>query len=114
MDLWLARQGGDDPSPPEGYELWDEPLLLELSPDRRLVAPDDDHALLWCCGLVDAPVWLHATRHEGLETLKARLVPMEVHERHICKHRAEYIGYWNSNCNDMAGYAKRKRERKRR
>ncbi|MBQ4333963.1 MAG: hypothetical protein IJC63_01210, partial [Myxococcaceae bacterium] len=114
VGLWLRKQGGEDPSPPEGYELWGEPLLLELSPDRRLVAPDDDHALLWCCGLVDAPVWLHTAKREGRKTLKARLVPMEVHERHICKGRAQYMARWNSECDDMAEHAKRKREREQR
>ena len=116
VDLWLRNQGGSEPNPPEGYEPWREPLLLKISPDRRLVAPDDDgnHALLYCCVLVDAAVWLHAARREGRETLKARLVPMEIHERHICKRKASYVGYWNSEIDDMMGYAKRKRERERR
>ena len=114
VDFWLNNRGGDEPEPPEGYELWREPLLLEISPDRRLVAPDDSHVLFTCCALVDASLWLRTAKRDGKETLKARLVPMEIHERHICKHRAEYIGYWNSNCDDMMGYAKRKRERERR
>lgn len=111
VDLWLGSQGGDEPKPPEGYELWREPLLLEISPDHRLVAPDNDHALLYCCALIDAPIWLHAAKREGRKTIRARLVPMEVHERHICRGRAQYMAHWNSKCNDMMGYAKRKRER---
>lgn len=112
VDFWLEHRVGSDPEPSEGYELWEEPLLLEISPDRRLVSPDDGNALFTCCVLIDAPVWLRAARREGLETLRARLVPMEIHESHICKHKAEYVEYWNGKVDDMIEDAKRARERR--
>lgn len=101
VDLWLSWHKDSPAEAPEGYELPEMPLLLELSPDRRLVTPDDDHALYLCCTLIDAPLWLQAAKRDGKKTLKALLVPMEVHADHICKHKESYVEYWNGKIDDL-------------
>ena len=108
VDFWIDR-AGTKAEAPEGYLLPDMPILLEISPDRRLVAPDDDHALFLRCTLIDAPLWLGRAKEEGRKTLRALLVPMEVHAGHICKHKAAYVGYWNGKIDDLLQEASWKR-----
>lgn len=110
VDLWGARcdvdpNRADAADRPEGT-----PLVLEISPDRRMVAPDDPHSLFLCCVLADGDRWLSWAKRVGKKAITALLVPMEVHSEHICLHKKEYVEYWNGKIDELVGDAERKRE----
>ena len=101
VELWSLHYAVDPDRADVAERPFGMPYVLEISPDRRIVTPNDPNALFLCCTLVDADRWLSWAKHAGVDKLSVFFVPMEIHSEHICAHKKEYAEYWNSKIDDM-------------